>query len=129
MSPAVQKLLDRIASGEVGPANARDAIARAGGDQLVIIELFRSISSGGGTSSGNGTYLQDVTDLTGGGATNLDGVTSPDSVRSLVTLYVDDEIQQWILLAGDAATNAGAGKVRHANYADGSFEFVWNRIS
>lgn len=54
MNPAIQSLVDRIADGAVGPANARDAIARAGGESFAILEAVRALSSG---PSGSGDML------------------------------------------------------------------------
>jgi hypothetical protein len=40
MNPSVATLLARIDSGEITPANARDAIDRAGGLAFIILNLL-----------------------------------------------------------------------------------------
>ena len=71
--------------------------------------------------------LKDVTGLTGGGTTNLDGVTSITALGSYVCLDISDVLQDWELISSTAATDASAGLIRHANYATTTFERVWSQ--
>jgi len=86
MSPSVQSLLDRISSGEVTPANAKDAIARAGGDSLAIIEVVRALSSAGGAVASvagkTGVVTLDKTDV---GLADVDNTSDTNKPISTAT--------------------------------------------
>jgi hypothetical protein len=59
------------------------------------------------------TYLSGVTGLTGGGATNLDGVLTVDvTVPHLYALVIGSSSQLWILQAGTNAEDVAGGVVR-----------------
>ena len=71
--------------------------------------------------------LKDVTALTGGLTTNLDGFTSITALGSYICVDISDELQDWELTNATDATNAPNGLVRHASYATTTFERVWKR--
>jgi hypothetical protein len=71
-----------------------------------------------------------VTDLQGGDpVTDLDGqpLTAEDAGRHFITFRPAAGMEVWLFRAGDEATNTGLGLVRHADWADGDFEFVFAR--
>ena len=69
--------------------------------------------------------LKDVTTLTGGGSTALDGVLTPTAIGSYVCVDISDDLQDWELVSSTSATNAASGIIRHASYATTTFERVW----
>ncbi|MEY2500580.1 MAG: hypothetical protein QOI07_914 [Verrucomicrobiota bacterium] len=61
--------------------------------------------------------LPAVTGYTGGGATNLDGITTRTSaINSLFVVVVNGVMSVWRLEAGTAATDTDAGIIRPADY-------------
>jgi len=71
--------------------------------------------------------MKDVTGLTGGGSTNLDGITSPSALGSYIALDISNDLQFWELISSTAATDTALGLVRHASYATTTFERVWSK--
>jgi hypothetical protein len=70
--------------------------------------------------------LPAVTTLTGGGPTALDAVEARDGGYYAVDLAAEG-FQVWRFREGDEATDAEAGLVRHADWTEGEFEFVFER--
>ncbi len=74
-------------------------------------------------------FLPGVTGLTGGGATNLDGVlTAGISVPQVYILSISTSSQLWILQAGTDAENAAGGIVRPDDYNASTNAKVFKRI-
>lgn len=69
-----------------------------------------------------------ITALTGGGASALDGIATVGlTVPVLRTVWVSDELQDWLLLAGTTAED-GEGIVRPDDYATSTNEKIWTRV-
>jgi hypothetical protein len=85
-----------------------------------------------GIAAGSGGVVNasGIAGLTGGGATNLDGiVTAALAVTTGTSYFLSfDGGQVWQLLAGTDAENAGAGIVRPDDYDAGTNARVWVRI-
>lgn len=71
--------------------------------------------------------LADVTALTGGGITSLDGYLAITAVGSYIAVDISDDLQFWELVSATDATNAALGIVRHALYTTTTFERVWKQ--
>lgn len=71
--------------------------------------------------------MKDVTGLTGGGLTKLDGITAPTALGSYICLDISNDLQFWELISSTAATDTALGLVRHASYATTTFERVWSK--
>lgn len=73
-------------------------------------------------------WRPDILTLTGGAPDALDSLPTIGLLRERVDLYLADELQFWILVAGTAATNAAAGIVRPTDYAESTNEKYWIRV-
>lgn len=73
-------------------------------------------------------YIKEITSLTGGGATALDGVVTVGRPGLLVMCYVSNEMQTWKLFAGTDADNPSAGVVRPDDYHATANPQVWKRV-
>lgn len=74
-------------------------------------------------------FLPNVTGLTGGGATNLDGLaTAGLSVPRIYVLSINTSSQIWALVAGTDAENANGGIVRPDDYNGATNAKVFKRI-
>lgn len=74
-------------------------------------------------------YFKNITALTGGGATALDGISTVGKTALLVTLYVADELQTWRLFAGTTAEDSAAGIVRPDDYNASTNAQIWKRLA
>ncbi len=68
-----------------------------------------------------------ITGLTGGGATNLDGILTAGRSHTLVHLYVATELQDWLLFTGTDAED-GTGIIRPDDYHATTNAQVWKRL-
>jgi len=79
-------------------------------------------------ASADARYLRwfpDITALTGGGSTALDGIDDTDlPARSRVQIFVADELQDWLLQTSSAAEDSAAGIVRPDTFTTK----VWFRV-
>jgi hypothetical protein len=73
-------------------------------------------------------YFKDITDLTGGGTTALDGIPTVGKTAILVILYVADELQHWRLFSGTTAEDAASGIVRPDDFNASTNAQVWKRL-
>ena len=74
-------------------------------------------------------WRPDLLSVEGGTATALQSLaTAGLDLRSLVMLYVNNELQFWLLQAGTAASNPSAGILRPADYNGTSNPRIWTRI-
>ena len=73
-------------------------------------------------------YYKDITALTGGGTTALDGITTVGKSNILVILYVADELQHWRLFTGTTAEDAASGIVRPDDYNASTNAQIWKRL-
>lgn len=73
-------------------------------------------------------YYKDITALTGGGTTALDGIPTVGKSKLLVELYVADELQTWRLFTGTTAEDAASGIVRPDDYNASTNAQVWKRL-
>jgi len=73
-------------------------------------------------------YIKEITSLTGGGATALDGIATVGRPGLLVMCYVSGEMQTWRLFTGTDAENPSAGIVRPDDYHATSNPQVWKRL-
>lgn len=76
-------------------------------------------------------FRPDITTLTGGGASALDGqVTTTGVGENTVYFLIIGAVQQyWRLVAGTDATSVPDGFVRPLDYATTTNEFVWQRLT
>jgi hypothetical protein len=72
-------------------------------------------------------YIKEITALTGGGATALDGILTEGRQGLLVMCYVSGEMQTWRLFNGDSVENPSGGIVRPDDYKP-SNQQVWKRL-
>lgn len=72
---------------------------------------------------------KDITSLTGGGATALDGIPTVGKTNVIVMLYVSSEVQTWRLFAGTTAEDAENGIVRPDDYDADDNAQIWKRIA
>jgi len=73
-------------------------------------------------------YYKDITALTGGGVTALDGIPTVGKTLLLVDLYVSDELQTWRLFAGTTAEDSASGIVRPDDYNASTNAQIWKRL-
>lgn len=73
-------------------------------------------------------YYKDITALTGGGTTALDGISTVGKTFLLVDLYVSSELQTWRLFAGTAAEDSASGIVRPDDYNTSTNAQIWKRL-
>lgn len=73
-------------------------------------------------------YCKDITSLTGGGATALDGIATAGKTKLLATIYVDAELQDWRLFDGTTAEDAVNGIVRPDDYNASTNAQIWKRV-
>ena len=73
-------------------------------------------------------YYKDITALTGGGVTALDGISTIGKTLLLVDLYVADEMQTWRLFAGTTAEDSASGIVRPDDYNASTNAQIWKRV-
>lgn len=73
-------------------------------------------------------YYKDITALTGGGSTALDGIPTVGKSLLLVDLYVSDELQTWRLFAGTTAEDAANGIIRPDDYNASTNAQIWKRL-
>jgi hypothetical protein len=73
-------------------------------------------------------YIREITALTGGGGTALDGVPTIGRDGLVVMCYVSGEMQTWRLFTGTDAENPSAGVVRPDDYHATSNQRVWKRV-
>ncbi len=79
-----------------------------------------------GTSRGP-RYYPDITGLTGGGATKLDGIPTLDlTVPVMVMVYLSAELQFWRLNSGTDAESSPS-IIRPDDYATGNHK-IWTRV-
>jgi hypothetical protein len=75
--------------------------------------------------------LPAITGLTGGGATNLDGLVTADGrypLNTVVALSYDLLLQHWKLVSSSSITDAPNGIVRPTDYATTTNELCWKKI-
>lgn len=72
---------------------------------------------------------KDITALTGGGATALDGIPTTGKSNVIVMIYLDSELQTWRLFAGTTAEDADNGIVRPDDYDADDNAQIWKRIA
>ncbi len=73
-------------------------------------------------------YYKDITALTGGGTTALDGITTVGKTNILAVIYVADELQDWRLFSGTTAEDAASGIVRPDDYNASTNAQIWKRL-
>ncbi len=73
-------------------------------------------------------YYKDITALTGGGSTALDGIPTVGKSKLLVELYVSAELQTWRLFAGTTAEDSANGIVRPDDYNASTNAQIWQRL-
>lgn len=73
-------------------------------------------------------YYKDITALTGGGTTALDGISTVGKTLLLVDLYVSDELQTWRLFSGTTAEDSASGIVRPDDYNASTNAQIWKRL-
>jgi hypothetical protein len=76
-------------------------------------------------------YYAEITGLTGGGATNLDGlVTVGVPARTLVEIYpTGGPLQKWLLTAGTETEDTTAGRVRPDDYNTDTNAKYWLQVA
>ncbi len=73
-------------------------------------------------------YYKDITALTGGGTTALDGIPTVEKTLMLAQIYVADELQDWRLFAGTTAEDSANGIVRPDDYNASTNAQIWKRV-
>lgn len=73
-------------------------------------------------------YYKEITALTGGGTTALDGISTVGKTLTLVEIYVADELQDWRLFAGTTAEDSANGIVRPDDYNATTNAQIWKRV-
>ena len=73
-------------------------------------------------------YYKDITALTGGGTTALDGIPTVGKSKLLIEIYVSDELQTWRLFSGTTAEDAPNGIVRPDDYNASTNAQIWQRL-
>lgn len=95
----------------------------------VSVSLFRSANSLGSADSVH--PHSDITGLTGGGATNLDGQATAGGVEDpghTVLLNISSVAQIWQLQAGTDAEDVAGGVVRPDDYNASTNAVIWRRL-
>jgi hypothetical protein len=76
------------------------------------------------------TWYPEITGLTGGGSTKLDGIATVGvAARKLVEIYVDGTLQKWILVEGTETTDTAAGRVRPTDYNASTNAKFWLQVA